>query len=321
MKKLILLIFLALFSACSGENKNTSQDTPIRVAAMRGPTAMGLLQLMDSQKNGETKNDYEFELFGSPELVTPRLLRGEADIAVVPGNMAAVLYDRLEGDIQALAIVTLGVLHIVDATDTIHSVADLKGRTIHLHGKGITPEIALNYVLEQNGLIPGEDVALEFCAEHAEAVALLDMGRAEIALLPEPFVSTVLVRNTGLRAALDLSEEWSRVSDYDLIMSVVIARREFIENNPEALAVFLEEYEESVNFINSGTSEGARLAAEFDLVSDTQTAEAAIKRSNIVFITGEEMRRNLTGFYRVLFDADPQLVGGEMPEEDFFYIN
>lgn len=320
MRKFLLLTLTALaivFVGCSSE-EDYANGVEIRVAAMRGPTAMGLLHLMDEQERGVTRNNYDFTLLGSPDLVPPLLVQGEIDIAAVPANLAAVLYNRL--DVQALAVVTLGVLHIVDTTDTIHSIADLQGRTIFLHGQGATPEFALYYVLMQNGLVPNVDVNIEFRAEHAEIAALLEAGVAEIALLPEPFVSTVLARIDGLRAALDLSEEWNRVQpDYGLIMSVVIARREFIENNTEAIAIFMEEYAASVEFVNSQVSAAAQLAVDFELIPSVAIAEAAIPRTNIVFITGEEMRQNLWGFYEVLYRAEPQSIGGEMPHNDFFY--
>ncbi|MCL1843208.1 MAG: ABC transporter substrate-binding protein [Defluviitaleaceae bacterium] len=320
MKKFICLLLpilaIAIFAAC-GEEEFESAD--IRVAAMRGPTAMGLLYLMDEQERGVTRNNYEFELLGSPDLVPPLLVQGDVDVAAVPGNLAAVLYNRL--DVQALAVVTLGVLHIVDTTDTIHSVADLAGRTIYLHGQGITPEIALNYVLTQNGLTPGVDVHLEFRAEHTEVAALLATGQAEIALLPEPFLSSTLAQVEGLRHALDLSEEWDAVQpEYGLIMSVVIARREFVEENPEAVRVFMEEYAASVAFVNENVPEAAQLAVNFDLIPAAPIAASAIPRSNIVFVTGEEMRQNLNGFLRVLYNENPQSVGGELPEADFFFI-
>ena len=328
MKKILLialLVFAAAFLAACGGANGAAEDTiepaerpTIRVAAMRGPTAMGLLRLMDEAQNGETANNYEFELFGSPDLVPPLLVRGEVDVAAVPANLAAVLYNNVDGAVQALAVVTLGVLHIVDTTDTIHSIEDLRGRTIFVSGQGATPEFALNYVLEQNGLT--DEVTVEFRAEHTEIAALLETGQAEIALLPEPFVSTVSARIDELRVALDLSEEWSRVQpDYGLIMSVVIARREFLENNPEAVAVFMEEYAASVQFVTANIPAAAQLAVDFEIIPALPIAQAAIPRTNIVFLTGREMQDNLLGFFSVLYNALPASVGGEVPGQNFFF--
>lgn len=319
MKKYLvfLTVIVMVFGLAGCAERGGGEQSTVRVAAMRGPTAMGLLHLMDEARNDATRNHYEFEILGSPDLVPPLLVQGAVDIAAVPGNLAAVLSNRV--DVQVLAVVTLGVLHIVDTTGEIHSVEDLRGRTIFAHGQGITPEIALNYVLEQNGLTPNEDVFIEFRAEHAEIAALLSTGYAEIALLPEPFVSTVLAQVDGLNVALDLTEEWNRVQpDYDLIMTVVIARREFIEANPDAVAVFLEEYAASVEFTNTNVPAAAQLAVDFDIIPTVAIAEAAIPRSNIVFITGDEMRQNLSGFFRVLYNANPETIGGAMPGDDFW---
>ena len=330
MRKIILLslliLVIGLLAGCVRQQPAESTASPenpttIRIAAMRGPTALGLLHLMDNAEQGHASNNYEFKLLGSPDEVPPLLVRGEIDIAAVPGNLAAVLYNRLEGEVQALAVVTLGVLHIVDTTNTIYSVADLAGRTIFVSGQGATPEFALNYVLTQNGLTPGVDVNISFHAEQAEIAALLETGQAEIALLPEPFVSTVLARVDNLRLALDLTQEWDHVQqDYSLIMSVVIARREFLENNPRAVAAFMEEYATSIEFMTTRIPEGAQLAADFGLIPSTYIAEAALPRTHMVFLTGEEMRRNLMGFYNVLYNAEPASIGGELPEEDFFFL-
>ncbi|MCL1844540.1 MAG: ABC transporter substrate-binding protein [Defluviitaleaceae bacterium] len=314
---LVILVASAVFVAC-GNEPEIGGDA-VRVAAMRGPTAMGLLGLMDAAERGDTRNDYAFEILGSPDLVPPLFVQGEVDVAAVPGNLAAILHNRM--DVRALAIVTLGVLHIVDVTGEVHSVEDLRGRTVFVSGQGATPEFALNYVLRQNGLVPGEDVIIDFRAEHTEIAALLQTGAAEIALLPEPFVSTVLAQTDGLRVALDLSEEWDKVQpDYGLIMSVVVARREFVEQNPEAVAIFLEEYAASVEFVNSRVTEAAELASTFDIIPNPSIAESAIPRTNIVFVTGEEMRKNLEGFLGVLYEAEPQSIGGEMPERPFYFM-
>ena len=296
------------------------EPTNISIAAMRGPTALGLLDLMGDQDRNF--NNYEFHILGSPDEVPPLLIRGEVDIAVVPANLAAVLYNRMEGEVQAFAVVTLGVLHVVDTTGEIHSIADLEGRTIHVSGQGATPEFALAYVLEQNGLTPGVDVNIEFHVEHTEIAALLEAGEAQVALLPEPFVSTVLARVDGLQIALDLTEEWNRVQpEYGLVMSVAIARREFIENNHEAIMLtFMQEYEDSIQFVTNNTSLAAQLAVDFDIIPNIAIAETALPRTNIVFMKYFEMKQNLLGFYQVLYNANPESIGGTMPDSAFFFI-
>ena len=322
MKKflpLTLMILVIFITAC---NRTPETDpTTVRVAALRGPTALGLLHLMEENAQGSTVNHYEFELLGSPDQIPPMLARGDIDIAAIPGNLASILYNNLDGEVQALAIVTLGVLHIVDTTGEVNSIADLAGRTIFASGQGATPEFALNYVLMQNGLTPGVDVDIQFRAEHTEIAALLETGQAEIALLPEPFVSTVLARIDGLRLALDLTEEWDRVQpDYGLIMSVVIGRRSFIEENPEVVATLMEEYAASIAFMTGNLTAAAQLAAYYEIIPNAAIAEQALPRTHMTFISGETMQRNLLGFYNVLYQAAPQSIGGRIPNENFFFV-
>lgn len=317
----VIIAWLFALSACGGGNGEEAADQPvIRVAALRGPTAMGLLHLMDAHEQGTATGEYSFELAGAPVEIPPLLARGDIDVAVVPANLAAVLYNQMDGAVQALAVVTLGVLHIADMTGEVNAIEDLRGRTIFATGEGATPEFALNYVLKQNGLMPDEDVFIEFRAEAAEIAAAIELGQAEVALLPEPFASTLAVRFDNLRIVMDLTEEWNRVQqDYGLIMSVVIARRGFLEAYPVAIASFMDEYAASINFMTDNLTEAAQLVVDAGLVPSTAIAQAALPRTNMVFITGDEMRRNLMGFFRVLYNANPASVGGALPDEDFFF--
>ncbi|MCL2188564.1 MAG: ABC transporter substrate-binding protein [Defluviitaleaceae bacterium] len=319
----LIAVFAAMLAltGCGTEEVSACELPTVRVAALRGPTALGMLDLMDRSEREETENAYTFELVGAPVEIPPMLARGEVDIAAVPGNLAAVLYNQMDGAVQALAVVTLGVLHIVDATGEVNSVADLAGRTIFATGEGATPEFALNYVLKQNGLIPNVDVFIQFRAEPPEIAALFELGQAEVALLPEPFASSVVARFDHLRVTLDWTTEWERVqADYGLVMSVVIARREFIENYPRAVEIFMQEYAASIAFMSTNTAEGAQLAVDAGLVPNVDIGMTALPRTNMVFLTGDVMRRNLMGFYRVLYNETPASVGGQLPDDNFFFI-
>ena len=318
---LLLAVLTLALSGCANEPDPPAEAATVRIAAMRGPTALGLLRLMYEQDQGTTQNNYEFTLLGSPDEVPPLLVRGEVDIAAVPGNLAAILFNAGAVDIQALAVVTLGVLHVIDMTGEINTIQDLAGRTIHVSPQGATPEFALNYVLNMNGLTPGVDVNIEFRAEHTELAALMETGQADIALLPEPFASTVVARIPEAEFALDLTEEWNRVqSDYGLVMSVVVARREFLENNPEAVSILLSEYANSIAFVQNNVPEAAQLAVDFEIIGALPIAQAALPRTHVVFLNGDEMKRNLMGFYSVLYNENPASVGGSLPEEGFFFV-
>ena len=290
------------------------------IAALKGPTAMGLVKLMRDSESGETSgNDYTFTLAGSADEVTPALIKGELDMACVPANLAAVLYNKTEGEIEVLAVNTLGVLYIVENGESVRSMADLKGKTIVAAGKGSTPEYALRYLLAENGIDPDSDVTIDWKSEHSECVAALASGQATIALLPQPFVTVAQGKIEGLRMALDLTKEWDALGNgSSLITGVIVARRAVVEENPAAVNEFLKDYAASVDWVNASTADAAALIGEYGIV-DAAVAEKALPYCNIVCLTGTDLLEALPGYLEVLYNADPAAVGGEMPDNSFYF--
>ncbi len=300
-------------SVASGVSEASDVDTSdlgtATVAALKGPTAMGMVKMMsdDSQKD---QPPFDFNIYASADEITPKLVQGELDIAAVPANLASVLYNNTEGQVQVLAIV--------------HSVEDLKGKTIFASGKGSTPEYALNYMLTQNGIDPETDVTIEWKSEHSECVASLAATENAIAMLPQPFVTTAQTQNENLRVALDMTEEWEKLasesgSDATLITGVVVARKDFVEQNPQLVSVFLSLYEKSVTYANEEVEGAAKLIGEYDIVPEA-VAQKALPECNITFIAGDEMQAKLSAYLQTLMDQNPKAVGGQLPADDFYYL-
>ena len=312
MKKILaaVLILTLLLGCASAE--------ALRVAALKGPTAMGMVKMM-SDDGGES---YAFDVYAAADEITPKLVQGELDVAALPANLAAVLYQRTNGELQVLAVNTLGVLYIAERGDSIHSVSDLKGRTIYSAGKGSTPEYALNYILRQNGLEPGVDVTIEYKSEHAECLSALMGDASACAMLPQPFLTIAMTKADDMRMALDLTQEWDALQadgSSAMITGVVVARRAAIEANPGAIDAFLADYAESVTYTNADVPGAAAIIAQYDIVT-AEVAEAALPACNIVCITGSEMQAKLSGYLEVLFDQDPESVGGALPDAQFYYV-
>ena len=306
----------------TGEEEQTTEITDsspdsVRAAALKGPTAMGLVKLMDDSDNDD-QSIYDFEIFAAPDELTPLIIKGDVDIACVPANLASVLYNKTEGEIEVLAVNTLGVLYIVEnGGETVNDISDLKGKTIYASGQGSTPEYALNYLLAQNGI--SDDVNIEWKSEHAECLTALTENPGSVALLPQPFVTTAMTKNEGIRVALDLTEEWDKLDNgSSLITGVVIGRKEFIEAYPDTLDEFLTEYRQSVEYVNSDTDGAAALVGKYDIVPEA-VAKKALPACNIVFIDGAELKTKLSGYLQVLFDSEPKSVGGTLPGDDFYY--
>lgn len=324
MKKLLLFVLITVlcFSAFAMGAKEDADysvlnPTNVKVAALKGPTAMGMVKLMDESKSSSVNgNNYEFKIVGAPTEITPMLVKGEVDIAALPANLAAVIFNSTKGKVQVIAVNTLGVLYICENGNSVNSLEDLKGKTIYSSGKGSTPEYALNFILEQNGL---ENLPIEWKSEHTECVAALLKDPNAVALLPQPFATTAMVQNPSIRIALDLNKEWDKVSpESALLTGVVVARTEFIKENKKAVDNFLESYKMSTEFVNSNINEGARLIGEIGIIPE-KVAQKALPYCNIVCITGDEMKAILPGYLKVLFDANPKSVGGVLPSEEFYY--
>lgn len=325
-----ILAMVLLFAGCgqtetktesSTAASETEDETLVHVLALKGPTSMGMVKMMSDNDSKESPAD-TFELAAAPDEVSAKLVQGEVDIAAVPANLASVLYNKTNGGVQVLAVNTLGVLYIVEV-DTVHSIADLKGRTIYAGGKGATPEYALNYILEKNGLVPGEDVTIEWKSEHAECVAALAEDADGIAMLPQPFVTTAQTKKETLRTALDLTEEWNKIQESEgtastLVTGVTVVRTAFAKEHPEAVADFMEAYQASVSYVTENTDEAAKLIGDYDIVPEA-VAKKALPACNIVCITGDEMKEKLSGYLGVLKDQNPEAVGGELPGDDFYY--
>ena len=310
-------------AASESQPQQAAQRTAFRIASLKGPTTMGLAGLMDSADKGEARHDYEVTMYGAADEITPLLVKGEVDVALVPCNLASVLYNKMKetGGVEVAAINTLGVLYIVTTGDDITSVADLAGKTIYSTGKGTTPEYTLNYILEQNGLAPGEDVTVEYKSEATEVLSAMQMSSGyPIAMLPQPYVTTAQMQMEGLSVALDMTEEWNKVSpDSALVTGVVLARTQFVEENEAAFAEFLEDYAASVEFVNANTQEAAALVAQYGIVPKAEVAEKALPACNITFITGADMKAKVSGYLNVLYEQNAQAVGGQMPGDDFYY--
>jgi NitT/TauT family transport system substrate-binding protein len=324
---LVLALCFGLLAGCGTTGTEDPEAEPevadlttFRIASLKGPTTMGMVKMMNDAEEGAVKHDYQFEVFGTADEVVPKLVNGDLDIALVPCNLASVLYNKTQGAVQIAAVNTLGVLYVVESGDTVQSIQDLVGKTVYSTGKGTTPEFALNYILNQNGIEPGKDVNIEYKSEATEIAVMLENAENTIAVLPQPYVTAVQMQNEKVRVALSFTEEWDKVSpDSGLVTGVVLVRKAFAEENPLALSEFLDDYKASTEYVNANVEEAAAWVEKYGIVAKAPIAVKAIPACNITYIEGDDMKAKVGGYLQVLFDANPQSVGGALPEDDFYF--
>ncbi len=301
----------------------TPQDTaPVRITALKGPTGIGLVKLMQDQEQGNSQQPYQIELVASPDEIVAQIGSGQTDIAALPTNLAPILYQKTDAGIRLLAVNTLGVLHILSQDESIQKLEDLAGRELLATGQGSVPEYALNDLLQQAGIL--DQVTVTYLSEHAELATRAVSGDADLVMLPEPFVTTVLNKNTNLRLALDLTEEWQRfhtgTSGSELAMGCMVVSQAFLTERPEAVQRFLAEYEASVVFVRNNPQEAGQWVADYEIMPDAGLAAQAIPNCHLVLIQGQAMQEALDPFYALLFAANPQAIGGALPPDQLYYL-
>lgn len=304
------------------KTKTTSDASLIRIGSLKGPTSMGLVHMMDTQSKKDSADIYEFTMVTAADELLAKVAAKELDIALVPANVASVLYNKTKGGISAIDINTLGVLDIVASDDSIHSITDLKGKTVYLTGKGTSPDYVINYLLTANGLT-ADDVKLEFKSEAAEVAAVLKEQPDAIGLLPQPFVTAACAQNENLKIVLDLTKEWQAIQGENgsqLVTGVTIVRNEFLTEQQPLVEQFLKEHKDSAAFANENPDEASELIAELGIIEKAPIAKKALPYCNITCLTGEEMKAALSGYLQVLFEQNPQSIGGAIPEDDFYFI-
>ena len=317
---LLTLALILVFGAACGQAKDDVPATVseiVEIATLNGPTGMGMAKLMDMT------DKYSVTTYQAPTDITPKLISGEVDVAALPSNMAAVLYNKTQGEIVAISPIALGVLYIMGNDAELSSVSDLKGKTVYASGKGGTPEYVLQKVLETAGLDPEKDVTLKWLANHGDVNQKLLSEEGAIAMLPEPFVSTALAAgNDGVMQIFDLNAEWQNATGQELPMGVLVARKDFVTERQADLEVLLADYEDSVKFVNGDADEAAALIVEKDFIAKEEIAKSAIERCKIVLYTGESAGKGadiLRIFNETLYEMEPASVGGKLPDDELYY--
>ena len=315
---IIAVIMLLSFASCTiGDKTPKATNTQINITMLKGPTGIGAVKLMSDSDAGNTLNKYTFSLSSDPTDISGGIVNGSIDIAACPLNLASVLYKKTNGNVQMLAINTLGTLYIVSKDPTITKLADLEGKTIVTAGQGATPEYVLNYLLEKNGL--NDKVTVEYKSEHAEVATLALSGEADTVLLPEPNVTAVLSKSEDFAVAVDLSKEFENVSGVSLAMGCIIARKDFVENNKAAVDAFLYEYKNSIEYVANDIDGASSLCEAYGIIPKAAVAKKAIPNCHISYLSGEDMKKTANENLTVLFNANPSSVGGELPKDDFWY--
>lgn len=322
MKKLIALLLASLlllsFAGCTP--KTPVDDTVVRVGSLKGATSIGLSGIINDKNNSNTELNYEFVMETAADAMAAKIINKEVDIALIPANLASVLYNKTGGKISVINLNTLGVLYFVTADNSLTTIESLKGKTIYLTGKGTTPDYSLQYVL---GLysIGLDDVKLEYKSEATEVLSALSADSTAVGLLPQPFATAATIQNSNLKITIDLSKAWTaKEPNAATVTGVTVVRNEFLEQHTSLVKKFLEEHKKSVEFVEQDVQSAAKIVTELGIIAKEPIAIKAIPYCSTVSVTGAQMKEKLSAYLKVLYDMDKASVGGNLPADEFYYI-
>ncbi len=318
----------------SQQQEEKTDDVVVRVASLKGPTTIGLVNMMNDtsgipEDGGDLSSaaeaeagsgiTYAYQMSSAPDEVLPLVIQGTADIALVPSNACAVLYNKMNAGVKVIDLNTLGVLSVVTGDSSIQQFEDLAGHTVYISGQGSSPEYVMNFLLGQAGI--ADSVTLEWKSEHTEVASVLAADPTAVGVLPQPFTTATLAQNSSLSAPISLTDVWDKYAGDSgrFVMGATVVRSEFAEQHPQAVADFLTRHAESVQKCADDVAGTAALVVQAGIVAKEPIAEKAIPQCNVVCITGDEMEDALKGYLQVLYDADASSVGGTLPEDDFYY--
>lgn len=319
MKKLFLLILIFGLLFMIGCQEEEKEDVQLSVYGLNGPTSMGMIKMFEDHKVIDEYINLEYTNVSQPDIVVGKLLTEEVDIAAVPTNVAAMIYNKTEGKYKVAAVNTLGVLYLVTAEGVdLNDLSDLQGKTIHASGLGATPEYVLNHVLNSSGLVPDQDVFIEYNTSHQALASALIANEIEIALLPQPFVTMVTMQSQA-KISISMQDLWRDLEGTDLAMGCILVKSSLADQSPQVVDAFLETYEASVAWVLENPQEASLLIESYGVLPQAKIAELALPNSNIVFMKDQAMVDQMKSILQILFDYNPKSIGGSLPDEDFYY--
>ncbi len=340
MKKRIFTLFLALtlvlvsLSSCVSKKDTetptgdgtTNAPVNVNVYTLNGTTGFGMAKLISDAKAGAFPNEnYTFTVQSDASVVLSALINGDVDIAALPTNAAANVYNKTQGGVKILAVNTRGVLYLLAKGETtVPSFESLRGKTVYVPAQN--PTFIFTHLCKQNGLIPGTDITVD-STTYAEAAALRDAvasGLVDYAVLPEPMVTIAMASaakaNVTLTNAMDLTAEWDKVcAPGSLVQGCVVVRTAFLEAHPETVANFLAAYKSSIEYLSTNTQEAAQLIADAGIFANAGVAAKAIPNCNVCYLDGAEMKAAMQVFLAALKDINDKSIGGALPADDFYY--
>ncbi len=279
---------------------------------------MGMIYLIDSLAGQENLNT-EVKILDEPIQVRKMMLEGTADFAVLPVTMAAIIYNK-GLDYKLIAVPVWGTLYLFGSDSTIETWSDLKGKTVHVMARGMTPDVLFRKLLLSNGIVPGKDITLDYSfPTHIDLANAVAAGRAELGVISEPLVSLVMNKNSNVHPVFDLNIEWEKLQGMPMAQTAFLVRGGLTCENPDLVEKVIDAYEKSVRRVKEDPQSAAELIVKYGILPDRDVAVQSIPRSNLNFIRAKNIKMEINEYLKIFYDMNPDIIGGRLPDEYFIY--
>jgi NitT/TauT family transport system substrate-binding protein len=315
LKKYILYIFLFFLIGCN----RSSEQQKIKIATLKGPSAMGMVKMIDSLR--EAKNsEIEITIYNEPIQVRKLMLEGTVDFAILPTTMGAILYNK-GIDYQLAAVPVWGTLYLFGQDTTIKSWRDLKGKRIYLMAKGMTPDVLFKQLLIRNGIIPDQDIKADYSfPTHIDLANAVASGQAKLGVISEPLVSMVEQKNKKVKPIFDLNEEWQKVfPETPIAQTALLVNGQFAKNQTQNIENIIRQYQQSSVWVNQNPEKAAELIVKYNILPNIEVAKSSIPRSNLNFVEAKNIEKEIGNYLRIFYEMNPDIIGGKIPDNNFIY--
>ena len=294
-----------------------AQNIPITVYTLKGPSGVGMVRLF-SEPPQASGYSISVEALAQADLMAAKFLSGEAQVGILPANMAAKIATSGK-DVSVAAVIGQGMIKLISADPSVKTIGDLKGRVVEVAGQGATPDYVFRRILRFYKLVPGSDVQLGYSLAYPEIAQSLIAGKVSLALLPEPFATMALAGNKNLQVVGDIQKEWVKVGGSDNYpMTVLVITRNLVQKHPAAVKAIYDSIQNSIQWVTTHPADAGVLVERYNLGIKAPVAAAAIPRSSYVFIPALQARSSLESLYRAFLEYAPQSIGGKLPADNFY---
>lgn len=291
------------------------RDEKINVACFRAGSAVSLTHAR------ATKEDACVITFSnSVDEITSLIKSGKADIAALPLNTAAQLYNKTNGGIKIMSITALNSLYLVEKGDIIKKLSDFKGKTVVTSGKGTVFDYYLLYVLKESGIDPETDITIRYLDTYDDVVAdAKGENSSGLCVVPCNYACEILYAEKGYDTVESFTNILKLKTEMVFAAECLAVRTEYLEAHPDLVEEFLDFADMSATFITSSARAGLYLI-DAKLFADEEKALANVFNCNPVCIQGDELVTLASENLKFLYELDPDSVGGALPDENIYYV-